>query len=67
MQVRNAHWRERLEATQAPDLGRALARARLYEPRMGRVEGKVVELGPSRFPTVAPELTQLAHRRQSHK
>ncbi len=39
-------WRERLEASKALDVRRELARGRLYEPRMGRVTGKVMELGP---------------------
>ena len=39
-------WRERLEAARAIDVRRELARGRLYEPHMGRVAGKVVELGP---------------------
>ncbi len=39
-------WRERLEATRALDVRRALARAQLYEKRMGRVAGIVRELGP---------------------
>jgi type IV secretory pathway VirD2 relaxase len=39
-------WKERLEATRALDVRRELARGRLYEPRMGRVAGKVMELGP---------------------
>jgi type IV secretory pathway VirD2 relaxase len=39
-------WKERLEASKALDVRRELARGRLYEPRMGRVAGKVMELGP---------------------
>lgn len=39
-------WKERLEAARPLDVRRELARGRLYEPRMGRVAGKVVELGP---------------------
>ncbi len=39
-------WKERLEATRALDVRRELARGRLYEPRMGRIAGKVMELGP---------------------
>jgi type IV secretory pathway VirD2 relaxase len=39
-------WKERLEASRALDVRRELARGRLYEPRMGRVAGKVMELGP---------------------
>lgn len=39
-------WKERLEAAKSLDVARELRSARLYEPRMGRVEGQVVELGP---------------------
>jgi hypothetical protein len=39
-------WTERLAAGKPLDLRRELARARLYEPRMGRVAGEVRELGP---------------------
>ena len=39
-------WKERLEASRPLDVRRELARGRLYEPRMGRVAGQVVELGP---------------------
>ena len=39
-------WKERLEAARPLDVRRELARGRLYEPRMGRVAGKVMELGP---------------------
>jgi type IV secretory pathway VirD2 relaxase len=39
-------WKERLEASTALDVRRELARGRLYEPRMGRIAGKVMELGP---------------------
>lgn len=39
-------WKERLEATLPLDVRRELARGRLYEPRIGRVTGKVMELGP---------------------
>jgi len=39
-------WKERLEATKVLDVRRELARGRLYEPRMGRMAGKVMELGP---------------------
>ncbi|HEX8902910.1 DUF3363 domain-containing protein [Vitreimonas sp.] len=38
-------WKERLEASRPLDVRRELARARLYEPRMGHVAGKVMELG----------------------
>lgn len=39
-------WKERLEANKALDVARELRTARLYEPRMGRLEGQVLELGP---------------------
>jgi hypothetical protein len=39
-------WKERLEAAKSLDVARELRTARLYEPRMGRVEGQVLELGP---------------------
>lgn len=39
-------WTERLAAMQPLDVRRQLARARLYEPRMGRIAGQVLELGP---------------------
>jgi hypothetical protein len=39
-------WKQRLEAARPLDVRRELARGRLYEPRMGRVAGKVMELGP---------------------
>jgi hypothetical protein len=39
-------WKERHEAARPLDVRRELARGRLYEPRMGRVAGKVMELGP---------------------
>jgi len=39
-------WKERLEATKVLDVRRELARGRLYEPRMARIAGKVMELGP---------------------
>ncbi|MBN8606447.1 MAG: DUF3363 domain-containing protein [Caulobacterales bacterium] len=39
-------WTERLKAMRSIDVRRELARARLYEKSMGRVEGQVLELGP---------------------
>lgn len=39
-------WLERLEAARALDIRRELARARLYEPKLGRIVGEVKELGP---------------------
>ncbi len=39
-------WKERLEAARPLDVRRELARGQLYVPRMGRVAGKVMELGP---------------------
>ena len=39
-------WKERLAARAPLDIKRQLSRARLYEPRMGRIAGEVVELGP---------------------
>lgn len=38
-------WKQRLEAERPLDVRRELARGQLYEPRMGRVAGKVMELG----------------------
>lgn len=42
----NPDWKERLAARAPLDIKRQLSRARLYEPRMGRIAGEVVELGP---------------------
>ncbi len=42
----NPDWKQRLAARAPLDIKRQLSRARLYEPRMGRVAGEVVELGP---------------------
>jgi|GEM_PF-1440371 len=39
-------WKEKLEAAKSLDVARELRSARLYEPRMGRLEGQVLELGP---------------------
>jgi hypothetical protein len=38
-------WRERLEAVRPLDVRKELAKGRLYEPAMGRVQGEVVALG----------------------
>ena len=38
-------WKQRLEAERPLDVRRELARGQLYEPRMGRIAGKVMELG----------------------
>ena len=40
------NWKERLEAAKSLDVARELRTARLYEPRMGRLQGQVLELGP---------------------
>ena len=39
-------WKEKLEAAKSLDVARELRTARLYETRMGRLEGQVLELGP---------------------
>ena len=40
------NWKEKLEAARGLDVARELRTALLYEPRMGRVKGQVLELGP---------------------